>query len=100
MGSRRATPPRCLLQAAAIKGLGLNIRRAKIAEDAGHTFYVTDARTSEKVTKSAKIEEMRMVIMNNLLQYHPESGEKMAWGTPTSRIRDVDPTKPLGAKKT
>lgn len=86
---------------AAMRGLGLNIRRAKIEVGAGHTFYVTDARTSEKVVKSAKIEEMRLVILNNLLEFHPESGEQLAWGSPTARsiVRDIDPTAPLGAKK-
>jgi hypothetical protein len=98
-------------QVAALKGLGLNIRRAKLDTAAGgagggeHKFYITDARTSEKVVKSAKIEEIRLTILNNMLAYHPESGEQLAWGSEAARgagaiaVRDIDPTRPLGQRK-
>ena len=60
------------LQVAALKTLKLNIRRAKIkkAEDGTHVhkFYLTDANTSEKILKSARLEEIRLTILNNLLQ--------------------------------
>ncbi|PSC76905.1 hypothetical protein C2E20_0795 [Micractinium conductrix] len=85
-----------------LKALGLNIRRAKLKSASEHKFYVTDARTSEKVIKSAKLEEIRLTILNNLLQFHPESGEQLAWGTPAARAavvtRDLDPTAPLGKR--
>lgn len=84
----------------ALKNLGLNIRRAKLDSSSGgkaNTFYITDAETSEKITRSAQIEEIRMTIINNLLYYHPESSESLAAGqgfkAPT---RDV--TSPLGLK--
>lgn len=88
---------------ASLKGLGLNIRRAKLKGDKEHRFYVTDARSSEKVVKSAKLELIRLTILNNLLAFHPESGEQLAWGTPSARAavvtRDMDPTAPLGARR-
>ena len=87
--------------------MGLNIRRAKLKSgDAGtggrHKFYITDGRTSEKILKSAKLEEIRLTILNNMLEYHPESAEQLAWGSASARsvIRDSgDPTRPLGVRK-
>ena len=86
--------------------MGLNIRRAKLGSgESGtggkHKFYITDARTSEKVIKSAKLEEIRLTILNNMLEFHPESGEQLAWGSASARsavVRDIDPTRPLGAR--
>jgi hypothetical protein len=80
-----APPPSLPLQIASLKALGLNIRRAKLTEAGAHRFYVTDSRTSEKVIKSAKLEVIRLTILQNLLQFHPESGEQLAWGTPAAR---------------
>lgn len=37
------------MQVASLKALGLNIRRAKLKSGKEQKFYVTDARTSEKV---------------------------------------------------
>lgn len=94
------------MQVAALKNLNLNIRRAKLKSgDAGgggrHKFYITDARTSEKIVKSAKLEEIRLTILNNMLQFHPESGEQLAWGSAAGRtvVRDIDPTRPLGQRE-
>ena len=33
-----------------------------------HKFFLTDAHTSEKILKSARLEEIRLTILNNLLQ--------------------------------
>ncbi|KAH7618964.1 putative ACT domain-containing protein DS12, chloroplastic [Nannochloris sp. 'desiccata'] len=90
-----------------LKNLGLNIRRAKLTggvAGAGgeHRFYITDARSSEKVVKSAKIEEIRLTILNNMLQFHPESAEQLAWGSSSARSAPVstgDPTRPLGRRQ-
>lgn len=87
---------------AALKNLGLNIKRAKLKQ-AGtggkHRFYVTDGATSEKVIRSSKIEEIRLTILNMMLAYHPESSEQIAWSTSAPPRSDVDPTHPLGARK-
>lgn len=85
-----------------LKALGLNIRRAKIrGDERGHTFYVTDQARSEKIVTSAKLEEIRLTIINNLLKYHPETGEQLAWSAGHSArvsVRDADPTQPLGRR--
>ena len=43
-------------------------------------FYITDARTSEKITKSKTLELIRMTIINNMLQYHPEAADYLVEG--------------------
>ncbi len=42
------------------------------------------------------IEEIRLTILNNLLQYHPESAEELAWGPKVSKPSSFDSTSPLG----
>lgn len=82
---------------AALKSHNLNIRRAKIRTKNGmavHKFYITDARTSEKVVKSARIEEIRLEILNCLMQYHPESSSRLATGN--MAMVDMDYEHPLG----
>jgi hypothetical protein len=49
-----------------LKNLGLNIRRAKISskekskDGVQNVFYLTESSTSEKIVKSARLEEIRM----------------------------------------
>lgn len=66
-----------ILQVTALKNLGLNIRRAKVGFKSGskteNTFYITDADTSEKVIKSARLEDIRMTVMNSLMAQFPVS---------------------------
>lgn len=62
------------LQVTALKNLNLNIRKAALVSPGkASTFFITDADTSEKVLKSARLEEIRMTIINNMLYYHPVS---------------------------
>lgn len=85
----------------ALRNLGLNIKKAKLSSDAKdkvNKFFITDAATSEKVVKSAKIEEIRLTILNCLLEYHPESAEELAWGPKVKKQNDFDATHPLGPK--
>ena len=76
----------CLLtQIAALKNLGLNIQRAKLENpgedvEGRNTFYVTEETTGEKVTTSARLEEIRMTILKNMLYYHPEAEENLGVG--------------------
>lgn len=65
--------PCCLSQVTALKNLGLNIRRAKLVKKAGaeaivnvNVFYITDALTSEKIVKSARLEEIRLTVLSSL----------------------------------
>ena len=92
------------MQTAALKNLGLNIRRAKIKKTQDeklviNKFYITDAITSEKVLRSSRLEEIRATIFGNLLYYHPEAGEDMGWGAKAKKPSAADPLKPLGPRK-
>ena len=73
----------CRLQVAALKSLKLNIRRARIKPAADgthvHKFFITDANTSEKILKSARLEEIRLTILNNLLQVLPNMRAVLHW---------------------
>jgi hypothetical protein len=89
----------CAPQIAALKNLKLNIRRAKLKGQGGlNKFYITDAYTSEKITKSRRLEEIRLTILNNLLKFHPESGASLAWGTYARKDSSREPTDPLGPR--
>lgn len=58
----------------ALKNLGLDIVRAELAGDNNRNrFYVTDAKTSDKIVLSERIEDIRTTIIKNMLEYHPES---------------------------
>eukprot|EP00232_Nephroselmis_pyriformis_P016237 CAMPEP_0182890294 /NCGR_PEP_ID=MMETSP0034_2-20130328/22573_1 /TAXON_ID=156128 /ORGANISM="Nephroselmis pyriformis, Strain CCMP717" /LENGTH=316 /DNA_ID=CAMNT_0025023831 /DNA_START=5 /DNA_END=955 /DNA_ORIENTATION=+ len=95
-----------------LKKLGLNVMRAKIATQGGlqgavsnNTFYVTDASSAEKVTKSEQLEEIRMTIINNMMYYHPEAVGKLAAGKHVANQMDMmsfdedeTPVSPLGIK--
>lgn len=54
-------------------------------------------RHSEKILKSRRLEEIRLTILNNLLLFHPESGQELAWGI-RARKADNSIDVPLGAR--
>ncbi|KAL6782768.1 CGL93 [Auxenochlorella protothecoides x Auxenochlorella symbiontica] len=85
---------------AALKSLGLNITRAKLRSTGTHKFYITDAETSEKVVRSSRLEEIRLTILNNMLRYHPETSQQLAWGSPSaySGMNAADDSSPLGVR--
>ncbi|KAL3157875.1 hypothetical protein ABBQ32_012286 [Trebouxia sp. C0010 RCD-2024] len=89
---------------AALKNLGLNIRRAKIKKTQDekmviNKFYITDAVTSEKILRSSRLEEIQATIFSNLLYYHPEAQQDMAWGAKARKPSAANPLKPLGPRK-
>ena len=50
------------MQTAALRNLGLNIRRAKVArkgDQITNKFYITDQKSSEKIVKSARLQVHR-----------------------------------------
>jgi hypothetical protein len=47
--------------------------------------------------RSAKLEEIRLAILQNLLQFHPESGEQLAWGTAAARAGGLRPLQLLSS---
>ena len=60
-------------QITALKNLNLNIRRAKISPKNESSFFITDADTSEKIVRSARLEEIRMTVLNSLVATFPVS---------------------------
>lgn len=95
------------MQILALKNLKLNIRRAKIRPSDGakpgeqkqpNKFFITDAITAEKITKSARLEEIRMTILQNLLYYHPDAAEDLGIGPKARKPMFRDNLHPLGPK--
>jgi UTP:GlnB (protein PII) uridylyltransferase len=84
-----------------LRRLGLNINRAEVTEGSpANTFYITDAATSEKITKSDVIESIRMTIINNMLTYHPEAADFLVEGQRVDIPGDHEADEaPLGARK-
>lgn len=84
----------------ALRNLGLNINRAEVTEcENPNKFYITDEATSEKIVKSEKLEDIRMTIINVMLQYHPEAADFLVEGQHIEIPGDRDPdANPLGAK--
>lgn len=85
----------------ALKNLGLNIKRAKLNPadpDSKHRFYVTDSKTSEKIVKSDRLEQIRFTVLENLTKYHPESIEQLGVAHPVNLPERRDATEPLGPR--
>lgn len=82
----------------ALKNLGLNVVKANVFLDSSgkhNTFAITKADTGRKVEDPELLESIRLTIINNLLQYHPESSELLAMGAtfgvkPPKQEVDVD----------
>ncbi|KNA25546.1 hypothetical protein SOVF_005820 [Spinacia oleracea] len=82
----------------ALKNLGLNVVKANVFLDSSgkhNTFAITKAESGRKVDDPELLESIRLTIINNLLQYHPESSEQLAMGatfgiTPPKQEVDVD----------
>ncbi|PKI40256.1 hypothetical protein CRG98_039374 [Punica granatum] len=67
----------------ALKNLGLNVVKANVFLDSSgkhNTFSITKADTGRKVEEPELLEAIRLTIINNLLQYHPESSAQLAMG--------------------
>ncbi|KAJ7565084.1 hypothetical protein O6H91_02G047200 [Diphasiastrum complanatum] len=66
----------------ALKELGLNVVKGTVSSSslAPNKFSITRADTGRKVENPELLETIRLTIINNLLQYHPESSEQLAMG--------------------
>ncbi|KAL6905621.1 hypothetical protein ACP4OV_003222 [Aristida adscensionis] len=68
----------------ALKDLGLDVTKGSVTTDPTDTsvtqtkFHIM--RFGRKVEDPDMLEKIRLTIINNLLQYHPESSEKLAMG--------------------
>eukprot|EP00798_Chlamydomonas_sp_ICE-L_P001942 gene1942-33353_t len=81
-----------------LKNIGLNIRRAKIAQPgqgkACTRFFITEAETSEKITKSARLEEIRLTVLHSLESTFPElNGRSLASAPSYAEIKALGPRK-------
>ncbi|GAV83679.1 hypothetical protein CFOL_v3_27125 [Cephalotus follicularis] len=82
----------------ALKNLGLNVVKANVYLDSSgkhNKFAITKADTGRKVEDPELLEAIRLTIINNLLQYHPESSSQLAMGVafgvvPPKQQVDVD----------
>ncbi|KAJ6311253.1 hypothetical protein OIU77_013094 [Salix suchowensis] len=67
----------------ALKNLGLNVVKANVFLDSSgkhNTFSITKVSTGRKIDDPELLEAIRLTIINNLLQYHPESSSQLAMG--------------------
>ncbi|XP_004507070.1 ACT domain-containing protein ACR11-like [Cicer arietinum] len=82
----------------ALKNLGLNVIKANVFLDSSgkhNKFSITKADTGRKVEDPELLEAIRLTIINNLIQYHPESSSQLAMGAafgllPPKEQVDVD----------
>uniref|UniRef100_A0A7N0U0C3 ACT domain-containing protein ACR n=1 Tax=Kalanchoe fedtschenkoi TaxID=63787 RepID=A0A7N0U0C3_KALFE len=82
----------------ALKNLGLNVVKANVYLDSSgkhNMFAITRADTGRKVEDPELLEAIRLTIINNLLEYHPESSAQLAMGaafgiSPPKQQVDVD----------
>ncbi|XP_078433761.1 uridylyltransferase-like protein [Wolffia australiana] len=81
-----------------LRNLGLNVVKANVFLDSSgkhNTFAITKASTGRKVDDPEVLEAIRLTIINNLIQYHPESSSRLAMGAtfgsepPTEEV-DID----------
>ena len=73
---------------AALRNLGLDISRGEVSMEGKNKtskFFVVDRATSEKVTASARLEEIRQTILTNMVQFHPEAAEYIQAKKPKRR---------------
>eukprot|EP01025_Chloroclados_australasicus_P047766 TRINITY_DN5388_c0_g2_i1.p1 TRINITY_DN5388_c0_g2~~TRINITY_DN5388_c0_g2_i1.p1 ORF type:complete len:289 (-),score=33.43 TRINITY_DN5388_c0_g2_i1:146-1012(-) len=78
----------------ALKNLGYNITRAKMSDTKKNKFFITNAKTGEKVTMSAELEGIRQCIIKTMVDYHPEVSGMVSAGSMTM---DSGSRKALGA---
>jgi len=65
----------------ALKDLGLDVTKGSVTTESAvikTKFYIM--RMGRKVEDPDMLEKIRLTIINNLLEYHPESSEKLAMG--------------------
>lgn len=82
----------------ALKNLGLNVVKANVFLDSSgkhNKFAITKVDTGRKVDDPELLEAIRLTIINNMIEYHPESSAQLAMGVafgvvPPKQQVDVD----------
>lgn len=67
----------------ALKDLGLDVSKGTVSTEGSvkqTKLFITQSNTGRKVEDPDMLERIRLTIINNLLQYHPESSEQLALG--------------------
>ncbi|XP_049395221.1 ACT domain-containing protein ACR11-like [Solanum stenotomum] len=67
----------------ALKNLGLNVVKANVYLDSSgkhNKLCITHASTGRKVEDPELLEAIRLTIINNLMEFHPESSSQLAMG--------------------
>ncbi|KAF8008943.1 hypothetical protein BT93_J0058 [Corymbia citriodora subsp. variegata] len=67
----------------ALKDLGLDVSKGIVTTEGAvkqTKFYITRLDTGRKVDDPELLERIRLTIINNLLEYHPESSAQLALG--------------------
>jgi len=84
-----------------LRNLGLNIVKAKYSTNGkkSNRFFITDAPTGEKIFHPERLEDIRMTIINTMIQFHPESLTELANGfSKRSAKRASNPFVKLGPR--
>jgi hypothetical protein len=92
---RHSSDAGIFVQIQALKNMGYNITRAKLSEDSKNKFYITNATTSEKVTRSTELEAIRQCILHTMMEFHPEAEPLIATGATSENPSKLPP---LGAQ--
>lgn len=82
----------------ALKNLGLNVVKAEVFLDSSgkhNKFAITKVSDGRKIEDPEMLEAIRLTIINNLLEFHPESSGQLAMGAafgvlPPSEQVDID----------
>ncbi|XP_009418366.2 ACT domain-containing protein DS12, chloroplastic-like isoform X1 [Musa acuminata AAA Group] len=81
-----------------LKNLGLHVVKANVYMDSSgkhNKFAITNRSTGRKIEDPELLETIRLTIINNMLQYHPESSSQLAMGAtfgvePPEQKVDID----------
>ncbi|XP_010476822.1 PREDICTED: ACT domain-containing protein ACR11 isoform X2 [Camelina sativa] len=79
----------------ALKNLGLNVVKANVYLDSSgkhNKFAITKADSGRKVEDPELLEAIRLTVINNLLEFHPESSSQLAMG---AAFGVLPPTEPI-----
>ncbi|GAQ91147.1 hypothetical protein KFL_007340070 [Klebsormidium nitens] len=75
----------------ALRELGVNVVKAKVStvERVGWNKFEITNKDGGKVTDPELVEAIRLTVIENLLQYHPESSAKLAMGLPSPQAIQI-----------
>jgi len=82
----------------ALKNLGLNVVKANVYLDSSgkhNKFAITRADSGRKVEDPELLEAIRLTVINNLLEFHPESSSQLAMGAAFGVLPPTEPVKTL-----